>query len=158
MPQSLDRFNHKPRILEISRDPILVIDIEMTTTIGRTTTTATKTTGATMTTVGIMTTAGETSTTEVTITAEAMTIAPTTITVVTRSTIGRMTIVGTITVTVDNRGTTKGTTGRKMYARSDGIHPTTIGGGPAPQGLNHRCVGAARTEIGTSNTDEHRQR
>ena len=81
----------------------------------------------------------------ITATAEAMTITEgtiiaiaTTITVITRNTIGKITIVGTIIATADNRGTTKGTTDRKMYARSDGVHPTTIGGGPAPQGLNHR--------------------
>ena len=123
MPQLLDRLSHKRRkrqlllrdqILEIPRDPVPATNIEMTTAIRRTITT------------------------EGTIIAAATTIAATTITVVTKRTIGKMTIVGTIIATDDHQGTTNGTKNRNMYARSDGLHPTTIGGGPALQGLNHR--------------------
>ena len=110
----------------------------MTTAIGRTITTTMKTTCAMKTTVTITTTARVTTIAEGTIIAAATTIAAMTITVVTRITTGRMTIVGTIIATSDNRETTKGNTDRKMYARSDGAHLTTIGEGPAPQGRNHR--------------------
>ena len=91
-----------------------------------------------MPTVTIMTTAWETTTVEVTTIAEGTIITATIITVVTRNTKGKMTIIRTIIETTDNRGTTKGTTDRKIYARRNGVHPTTIGGGPTPQGLNHR--------------------
>ena len=116
----------------------------MTTAIGRTITTMMKTTGATMKTVAITTTA------ELTITVAVMTIAGgmiivaatttvvTKITVVMRITIGKMTIFRMIIATTDNRETLKGTTDRKMSARSDGVLPTTIGGGPALQEPNHR--------------------
>ena len=147
MPQHSDRWSHKRRkrqlllhgqLLEIPRDPVPATDIEMTTAIGRTITTTMKTTCAMKTTVTITTTARVTTIAEGTIIAAATTIAAMTITVFMRNTIGRMTIVGTIIATADNRGTTKGTIDRKMYARSDGVHPITIGEGPAPQGLNHR--------------------
>ena len=55
-----------------------------------------------------------------------------TVTVVTRITTGKMTIVGTTIATVDNCETPKGTTDRKMSARSDEVLPTTIEEGPAP--------------------------
>ena len=139
MPQPFDKLSHKRRtrrllllgqLLETLRDPVPALDIEMTTAIGRTINTAAKTTGVTTTTVAITTIA------------EGTTIAATITTVVTRSTIGRMTIVVTIiatatTPTNGNQGTTKATTGRKMYARSGGAHATTTGEGHAPQGLNH---------------------
>ena len=104
-------------------------------------------------------TAEATTITEVMIIATATTTTGTTITVITRIvTIGKMTIIGAMIVTADNRGTTKGTTDRKMYAMSDGVLPTTIGGGPALQGLNHRIRRNNTTEIDTNNTNEHRQR
>ena len=114
----------------------------MTTATRRTITTATKTTSAMTTTVAIMTTAAVMTTLKVTTIAEGTIIAGATttvvmtITVVTRNKIGKMTIVEVIiaTATTDvNRGTTKGTTDHKMYTRSDGAHPTTIGEGPACQ-------------------------
>ena len=65
-----------------------------------------------------------------------------TITVATMITIGRMIIVITsITITITQTdGTeeiTKGTTGRKTYARSDEGHPTTTAEGHVPHGPNH---------------------
>ena len=151
MPQRSDRLSHKRRkrrlllldlILEAPRSPVPARDIEMTNAIGRTITTTTKTTGATTTTVTITTTAEVTATTEGTIIAAATTIAATTTTVVTMIMIGRMIIVvtiiaTTITPTDGTQEITKGTTGRKTYARSDGVHPTTTGEGHAPHGPNH---------------------
>ena len=148
MPQPSDRLSHKRRkrrlllldqLLETLRDHVLVKDIEMTTVIGRTITTATKTIGATMT------------TTAITTIVEGTTIAAMTTTVAMRSTIGRMIIVvtiiaTTITPTNDTQEITKGTTGRKMSARSDGVHPTTTGEGHAPQGLNHHFIKSIKNE------------
>ena len=147
MPQLLDRLSHKPRkcqlllhdqLLESPKDPVPTTVIEMTTAIGRTINTAAKTTGVTTTTVAITTIAEGMIMAEGTIIAAGTTIATTTITVATRNTIGRMIIIGTIITTADNRATTKGTTDRKMYAKSDKAHRTTIREGPTPQGLNHR--------------------
>ena len=61
-----------------------------------------------------------------------------TITAVMMITIGRGTIVGTTIETVDNHETPKGTTDRKMSARSDGALRTTIDQELDPQGPNHR--------------------
>ena len=134
----------------------------MTTAIARTITTAMKTTGATITTIAITTTGGEMTTTEVTISAEGTTIAAATttavtiITVVTRITIGKMTIVGRIIATANNRGTTKGTTDRKMYARSDGVLPTRAPARSEPPGPQEQHeqqlvpVTPTNTEIGES--------
>ena len=106
MLQPSDRSSHKlhkrqqllDQLLETTRGPVPVKDIEMATVIGRTTT------GATTTTVAWMT------------------IAATTTTVVTMIMIGRMIIVvtsiaTTITPTDGTQEITKGTTGRKTYAR-----------------------------------------
>ena len=61
-----------------------------------------------------------------------------TITAVMMITTGRMTIVGTTIATADNHETPKGTTDRKMSARSDGALRTTIDEDLDPQGPNHR--------------------
>ena len=73
---------------------------------------------------------------------EVRTIAAMTTTVATMITIGRRIIVVTIIATnlTPTDGTheiTKGTTGRKTYAGSDGVHPTTTVEGHAPQRPNH---------------------
>ena len=60
-----------------------------------------------------------------------------TITAVMMITTGRMTIVGTTIATADNHETPKGTTGRKMSERSDGVLHTTIEEDLAPQEPNH---------------------
>ena len=138
MPRPFDRSSHKLRkrqqlldeLPETARSHIPTKDIEMTTVTERTITTITTITGATTTIVAI------TTITEVT------TIAATTTTVATTITIGRRIIVVTIIATTITRtdGTqeiTKGTTGRKTYARSDEDYPTTIAEGHAPHGLNH---------------------
>ena len=98
------------------------------------------TTGATRPAVAIMTTDGEKTSAETMSSVEETTIAveiPTdemTITAATTTTIGRRIFGETTTGTADNQGTTTGTTGRKMSARSDGDLLTTID----LQGLNHR--------------------
>ena len=91
-----------------------------------------------MTTGVMMPTVATTTSVEGTTIAAVTTTAEMTITTVMMITTGRMTIVGTIIATSDNRETTKGNTDRKMYARSDEAHLTTIGEGPAPQGRNYR--------------------
>ena len=48
-----------------------------------------------------------------------------------------MTIVGMTIATADNRETPKGTTDRKMSAKSDGVLRTTIDEDLALQGPNH---------------------
>ena len=62
-----------------------------------------------------------------------MTITAVTTTTTERRIFGEMT-----TGTADNQGTTTGTTGRKMFARSDGDLLTTIDVDLDLQGLNHR--------------------
>ena len=160
MPQPSDKLSHKRRkfrlllldqLLETPTDPIPVKDIEMTTAIGRTITTTTRTTCATTTTTAITTMDEVRTIAEGTIIIAATTIAATTTTVAMRSTIGRMIIVvtiiaTTITPTNDTQEITKGTTGRKMSARSDGVHPTTTEEGHAPQGLNHHFIKSIKNE------------
>ena len=92
-----------------------------------------------------MTTATTTMTTAaITSIIEVRTIAAMTTTVATMITIGRRIIVVTIIATnlTPTDGTheiTKGTTGRKTYARSDGVHPTITGEGHIPHGPNHHA-------------------
>ena len=158
MPQLFNKLSHKQRkrrpvqLDELSmtpRDPAPATDIEMTIVIGRTITTATTTTGVMTTTIATTTIAEVRTTADGTNIAAASTIAATTTTIVTRSTIGRMTIVVTIIATTTfptdgTQGTTKGTTGRKMYARSDGVYPTTTRKDHAPEGLNHLVRGSIK--------------
>ena len=127
MPQPFDRSSHKlhkrqqihDELLETTRGPVPAKDIEMMTATGRMTTTLTTT-----------------------ITTAITTIAATTTTVVTMIMIGRMIIIvtsiaTTITPTDGTQEITKGTTGRKTYARSDEGHPTTTAEGHVPHGPNH---------------------
>ena len=70
-----------------------------------------------------------------------ITIARMTTTIATMTTIGTTIIVvmiiltTSITPTDGTQEITKGSTSRKMYARNDGDHPTTIAEGHAPHGL-----------------------
>ena len=102
------------------------------------------TTDATRPAVEITTTDGEETSAEMTNFVEATTIAaeiPTaemTITAVTTITIERKIFGEMTTRNADNQGTTTGTTGRKMSARSDGDRRTTIDVDLDLQGPNHR--------------------
>ena len=127
MPRPSDKSSHKLRkrqqlldqLPETARDHVPAKDIEMMTATGRMTTTLTTT-----------------------ITTAITTIAATTTTVTTMITIGMRiivvtTIATTLTPTDGTQEITKGTTGRKTYAGSDGVHPTTTVEGHAPQRPNH---------------------
>ena len=133
----------RDKLLESPSDLVPTTDTQTTTVIGRRITITTKTTGAMMPTVAITTTGGERTTAATTISAEGTTIAAVittaemTITAVTMTTTGRMTIVGTTIATTGNHETPKGTTDRKMSARSDGALRTTINEDLDPQGPNH---------------------
>ena len=131
---------------------------ETTTAIGKRITTGKTTTDATRLTIEIMTIDGAgTSAAEMTTIAEATTIAaeiPTAemiITAVTTITTERKIFGEVTTRNADNQGTTTGTTGRKMSARSDGDMRTIIDIDLDLQGPNHRDHkssknGRARTE------------
>ena len=117
---------------------------ETTTAIGKRIMTEKTTTDATRLTVEITTIDGAgTSAVEMTSTVEVTTIdagiptAEMTITAVTTITIERK-IFGEMSLNTDNQGTTTGTTGQKMSARSDGDRRTTIDVDLDLQGPNHR--------------------
>ena len=110
------------------------IGIGTTTTIGRMTTTAMTTTGATMTIATITTIVKETTIAAVITIAETTTIVATTTTIETMIIVVIIIATTSITPTDGTQEITKGTPGRKMYARNDGDHPTTIVEGHAPYG------------------------